>query len=94
MGMLNGSMRAVLCVRVPGIFIPSHCGTQAGRGLGRGWRNNLVSKLNRHVREQAMKHLLITTIAAVLLYLEWHGQGADMRAIPNNQFYINERVLQ
>ena len=67
MGMLNGSMRAVLCVRVPGIFIPSLCGTQAGRGLGRGWRNNLVSKLNRHVREQAMKHLLLTTIAAVLL---------------------------
>jgi hypothetical protein len=56
-----------LCVRVPGILIPSHCGTQAGRGLGRGWRNNLVSKLNRHVREQAMKHLLITTIAAVVL---------------------------
>jgi len=26
-----------------------------------------VSKLNRHVREQAMKHLLITTIAAVVL---------------------------
>jgi hypothetical protein len=44
--------------------------------------------------ERKMKHLLITTIAAVLLYLEWHGQGADMRAIPNNQFYINERVLQ
>jgi hypothetical protein len=41
-----------------------------------------------------MKHLLITTIAAVVLYLEWHGQGADMRAIPNNQFYINERALQ
>ena len=26
-----------------------------------------MSKLNRHVREQAMKHLLITTIAAVVL---------------------------
>jgi hypothetical protein len=42
----------------------------------------------------AMKSILITTIAAVVLYLEWHGQGADMRAIPNNQFYINERALQ
>jgi len=26
-----------------------------------------VSKLNRHVREQAMKHILLTTIAAVLV---------------------------
>ena len=90
MGMLNGSMRAVLCVRVPGIFIPSHCGTQAGRGLGRGWRNNLVSKLNRHVREQAMKHLLIATIAAVLVV----GCGEAQQSAPAPEAQPAEPVAE
>jgi len=47
--------------------------------------------------EKGLHPLQINYLAspnAPALYLEWHGQGADMRAISTNQFYINERALQ